>query len=489
MCWRKDPDPWTAIDLANPVAGTLPSRALPAGRVRVTRDALGRSFECELTAGGDVRCASTGSPAVVVQSNASAIWGGARLCVHARDGWLGCSRHQPGSLDRLTIERVARFPVGIRVHVGVELACVELPESKVECWHWQQTWRPPSGEADYALVRETLRPPVAIAVEKPRALSVGAHHACALSGDGRVVCWGRVARELPTARMELPELAGATAIRAGRTQACAVQDGRAFCWGGDVERPRAIEGLAGVKDVAPGDRHACALTERGEVHCWPIGEAPARVSGLTAVTELRSGPALTCALARLAEVKCWEVGAAPRAIRSLKGARNISVDGSTVCATRGSGVVCHQRDRSDTVLEGEPVSALSGRCALLASGQIACFDWWLEPGLDRPEELRAERIEGVSNVQTLHALGTSGCGRTESGAPRCFEARIAPVVDDSPRKRRALESEMSLGEIAIGGGFECALRPQAAPTCWGNIVPAGGVRFETAPLAATLPRP
>lgn len=546
VCWQHGWDPFVPVDVSAPVRLEAPERdgwivergrlrrrsaptAATATRVTIVRDALGRALECELSPAGDVECSEEGKPRARVATEARAIWGGARLCVQARDGLLGCARFQPGTLDAGALTPIASYSSAVRVQVGVGIGCAEDANRPLECWRWDQEWRQPSDPLDWRLVRETLRPPVAIAVRDPKRIAVGAHHACALQGDGRIVCWGHVVRtsaETAPARIELPELEQVTEIDAGWEHACAVQRGDVWCWGANdrgqsgapdavlVERPRAVDGVSEVTEIALGARHACALTAQGDVYCWgdnamgQLGRAatpsgrPARVPGLGKVAAIRAGGALSCALTRRAEVKCWgalrdvkRASPTPATIAELRGARDLAVDGGTVCATNGTGVRClHHRSwlanprapKTERVLDRESVLALAGRCALLGSGKVACFDWWLVPELDQPESLRVEMVRGLAGARALHARGTAGCARLADDSTRCFRLRIQPVVDDSEPPKRVAESHTRLEDLAAGGGFECVLSDAGALGCWGRMQPSRGAPFLEVPVEATL---
>jgi alpha-tubulin suppressor-like RCC1 family protein len=139
--------------------------------------------------------------------------------------------------------------------------------------------------------------------------SAGASHTCALSGDGRVKCWGQnFVGQLGTGdlrpRGALPgdmgdalsavDLGGgrrAVAISAGARHACAIlHDGSVRCWGdtvggGDSSPPGGgATGGIGVVDIdlgrnaagspakaiaiAAGTHHTCVALETGILKCW-----------------------------------------------------------------------------------------------------------------------------------------------------------------------------------------------------------------------------
>jgi len=100
---------------------------------------------------------------------------------------------------------------------------------------------------------------------------------CALTSDGRVVCWGP--NYAPPPGETLP----------------------ARFYTVDVSR------LAdGVNSIAVGETHSCALTNLGTVACWGPSDAPADVAGLSNdVTAIAVGGSHGCAVTTGGEVMCW----------------------------------------------------------------------------------------------------------------------------------------------------------------------------------------
>lgn len=99
-------------------------------------------------------------------------------------------------------------------------------------------------------------------------VSVGRHHACALSENGTAVCWGSddVSESTPPAGDKF------TDIGVGFNRACGLrQDGTAVCWGDDFGRqPSPLDGKK-FKDIDAGtrwDSTVCALRENGTAICW-----------------------------------------------------------------------------------------------------------------------------------------------------------------------------------------------------------------------------
>jgi alpha-tubulin suppressor-like RCC1 family protein len=174
------------------------------------------------------------------------------------------------------------------------------------------------------------------------AIAAGGYFTCALTTTGRVKCWGsnhlgQLGDGSATRRPYPVEVAGlgsgVRSIEAGFNHACAVTpQGGVVCWGynaygklgdGSVAKrtvPVSVVGLAsGVTAVSAGDHHSCVITTAGAVKCWgyngygQLGDAagttsptPVSVTGVTSdIVAVALGELHTCALTNRAGVRCW----------------------------------------------------------------------------------------------------------------------------------------------------------------------------------------
>jgi len=122
-------------------------------------------------------------------------------------------------------------------------------------------------------------------------VATGPYHACAIIGDGRLKCWGDnyyggVGTGSNTNEYETPQQVvgmetGVSRVDAGEYFTCAVQNGKAKCWGDNADNqlgngeteakdvPAQVFGLTkNVVDVATAYTHACALLKSGAAKCW-----------------------------------------------------------------------------------------------------------------------------------------------------------------------------------------------------------------------------
>jgi hypothetical protein len=261
------------------------------------------------------------------------------------------------------------------------------------------------------------------------AIAAGGFHACALTSDGGVKCWGDNLygqlgdgstddRSTPGDVVGLSN--GVTAISLGWSHTCALSEsGTVKCWGNnpfgglgnnataDSPVPVEVAGLAGgVRQIAAGGGHTCALTGVGGVKCWGDGQSddpalfhtsvpvdvPGLVSGVAAIT---AGQDRTCALMAAGGVTCWGPNYAPPPGETLPdrfvpldvagfpggiAAIVAGVEDTNLCAlTRGAGVACGLPSRGLAVVPGlaggVDAIAVGGThaCALIAGGAVTCW--------------------------------------------------------------------------------------------------------------------
>lgn len=165
----------------------------------------------------------------------------------------------------------------------------------------------------------------------------GSSYTTAIHADGRVTMWGRTGLDyehdedglLPPT--EIPDLEGATSIRARSHTLAVLDDGTVVGWGEnehgelgaglpeDVRTTIApIPGVSRIVDAHPGVGWSAALDEDGTVWCWGTAEhgecgrhgglveTPTRVEGLPPIVQLSVG--YYHALAVDAEGRVWAWG-------------------------------------------------------------------------------------------------------------------------------------------------------------------------------------
>jgi len=138
----------------------------------------------------------------------------------------------------------------------------------------------------------------------------GDRHACAIYDDpirkvGGVTCWGG------NFAKERVQVAGAVQISSFRDENCALSgSGKVKCWGWALPYYHGEEvpsNLGKVIQITTGDGYSCAVNDEGRVHCWgrnDLGQSDVP-SGLSNIIEVAAGLNHTCAVDSEGKTTCW----------------------------------------------------------------------------------------------------------------------------------------------------------------------------------------
>ena len=309
-------------------------------------------------------------------------------------------------------------------------------------------------------------------------ISAGGNHTCALTGLGKVFCWGegsngqlgngadadlnRVDSGKPVEDENGNALTGIIQISAGSAHTCALtEEGGVLCWGNGingrlgnncdssctdknhavavVEEDGSTDPLAGIVQISAGDLHTCALTDGGEVLCWGEGsygrlgnhgiaskDHPVNALNLdnsstpvSEIVQISAGNSHTCALTVDSNVKCWGNGTDGR----------LGDDGTS---TRQRAVVVVDGDNSSTPLSGI-VQISAGNihtCALTSGGGVKCWGAGTagilgNDGTDQKEH-PVDVVDGngsstpLANISQISAGDGRTCAVTSGGGVKCW---------------------------------------------------------------------
>lgn len=239
-------------------------------------------------------------------------------------------------------------PVPVQVAAGGIHTCARWSDGRVFCWGNNEDGRLGNGTTDTG-VGETR--PVAVIGLPPdiEEVAAGGKHSCARSADA-AWCWGdnqhgqlgdgssSMLSDEP-ARVMLPAGLTLVSLGLGEDHACVVSsEGNVYCWGrnhrGQLGRmgsfdpspvPSQVMGVSGAVQVVGGFAHTCARLTDGSVSCWGTngnGElgrdttstsepTPMLVMGIGGMsgpaTRIAAGSFHTCAIVG-AELRCWGDG-------------------------------------------------------------------------------------------------------------------------------------------------------------------------------------
>lgn len=301
------------------------------------------------------------------------------------------------------IERAFRIAAG-------DKACTQLRNGQVRCWD----------EGRYAR-GERLPVLVSAPPEWPRALAIGARYAAIVTADRGVAAWVPL-RDVP---VRIEGFGEAVDVVSGNEHVCALHEDRTVAcvgeydggcpaydervsfvlapvelptplirrraWGDEELEIRAApvaepgSRLTGVVDIDAGVP-TCAVLDSGRVACWGfhwLGAehrrcGPFFVPGMSGARGVAVGASFVCAIVRGGRVSCWgsndggelgrppepETGVVPEArlVPGLAGVHELAASADTVCARRGTEVVCWGGERRfEEALELEVQGPEDGR--------------------------------------------------------------------------------------------------------------------------------
>jgi alpha-tubulin suppressor-like RCC1 family protein len=337
-------------------------------------------------------------------------------------------------------------------------------------------------------------------------LSTGPVHACAVSLEGEVFCWGsgavgefgmndRSSRPFPVP-IELPD--PAVRVSVGYSHSCALlSDAGVYCWGWGIlgqlgggsgapsaGAPRRVVGPQRFRAVSSGWYHTCALAEADAAYCWGsngqgqlgTGEAsnegePRRVAGQLRFAQIAAGADHTCAVSVAGEAYCW---------------------GSNRQGQLGNGTT-RNADAPALVAGGFRFLSVSAgfahSCGVSTAATLYCWGSNVHgelgnggvereglPGNTRPEQVLV--LTGVSAVQAGYQFTCAVAGSARGfcwGAGVWGQLGIGYTIDAAvPQYINAPSGAagadfLSLTTASAGGlAYACGLTIEGVVFCWGR---------------------
>ncbi|AKU93794.1 regulator of chromosome condensation RCC1 [Labilithrix luteola] len=359
-----------AVDAGELVDASVPAITCATSPCAV-EIAAGADSACVRMSDGTVRCwgsdighalgrspdstASTLSPAPVggltgvTQLSGSASYPGDVYCALRTGGEAVCW----GSNDKGVLGRVVAGAVDVEssptpapieglgtatgIFAGERVSCATHADGEVSCWGSNEAGQIPSLPRDAAALASATKFALG---SKGSALAVAGRGTIALTESG-LVSWGLsgtylgsqtgvLGREVswPASPPDKIELSWVSSITARGNRACALSNGRVYCWGAapTVGADSVYPAPAGVEPkgeyaltVTVGARAACSMLSNQTAVCWgdnaygQLGGGDAEVRATPVVVKSLAGPPVrfaimdtaTCALLRDGNVQCW----------------------------------------------------------------------------------------------------------------------------------------------------------------------------------------
>ncbi len=330
------------------------------------------------------------------------------------------------------------------------------------------------------------------------AIAVTHGHACAISVDGTLRCWGKndlgqigvgdlLPRSAPTPVVGLPAAVKQISVVSGQT--CALlTTGQVYCWGGNAKgqlgdgttknasAPVAVKGLEpGVQRIEVGFAFACALTATSSVVCWGLNyygqlgngditdtTVPGQVTGLdSGVVELVLGGYHGCARLASGPVKCWV----------YNNYRQIG-DGSAPSTNA-------QTPKQVTGLSSGVAKIAAGdmnSCAIMATGSLRCWGGNSSGGLgigDTSTPSQPVQVSGLTTgVASVAVGGSTSCALLTNKSVRCWGYNARSGVGNGTTKNQLTPTPVLglIGSVKAlsAGSRSCALWETGALRCWGD---------------------
>jgi hypothetical protein len=272
------------------------------------------------------------------------------------------------------------------------------------------------------------------ALPPARSVSAGGKHACAVTQDGEIFCWG-LRQGFPPGQPRFPHEGQARQRAQGRSgELCVLlAGGEVHCRAASATVMYRQPGLGPVVELTDGDSAGvCARSEAGEVSCWTPETPPRPVDGLVAA---RLVDGASCALDRDGDVACWGSG-------EILWARKVA----------GLGKV---KQAFSTDLSGQGHEGPSA-CALNERGEIRCWGV-VEKRWEYRGKRRMQPDDELVNVSRKTPVvipgGTgvdeviSGCVRRGDGTIALLRAvcdgRVCPLRVETPRPAVRVERLVS----------------------------------------------
>jgi len=442
--------------------------------------------------------------------------GSTHACAIKSDGRLFCwgrnNHGQIGTGNRTTTywptQEASAENEWVQVSAGDEFTCAVKSNGSLFCWGMN------GGRLGDGTGGERTVPTAEVTASHDWiGVATGRRGACGLKTDGRVFCWGAphsiTLDENPQALHFKPVLvSGGTSsfasVTVGESHACGItKNGKLICWGSSsrrlghgAERPRSspsevVNAANDWKDVTADVGHVCAVKQDGRLFCWGIGalgtnfslithEPLQEATGATDWDSVSTAGEHACALKTDGRLFCWG--------SNRKGELG---DGTTI-------------DRPTPTQESSAATdwlalrtGANRTCAIKSDGRLFCwgFNEWGQLGdgslIDShsPTEIVAES-GGFEEI----ALGLyHTCARKNDGSVWCWGANHTGAVGDGTTTDRLVPTREATAEtdwetLAAGIGRTCAVKNDGRLSCWGLASSASGFVSEDSTFD-TSPRP
>ena len=321
------------------------------------------------------------------------------------------------------------------------------------------------------------------------AIATGYFHACAITTDDTIACWGdnrHGQADAPKGRY--------TAIAGARQHSCAIKadDQTIACWSDDYR-----EGTDSPKGrytaISANLWHSCAIKTDQTIACWGdngAGQADAPQGQYTAIA---AGWSHSCAIKSDKTIACWGDSDDGRTEAPKGQYTAIAADAWHSCAIKTDKTIAcwghNDYGRADAP-QGKYTAIATGfdySCAIKTDGTVACWGNNQYGQADAPQGRYTAIASGGYHSCAIKPDGTVACWGDDThygqaDAPGGKYTAIAAGVTHScaiktdetiacwgdNRQGRADAPEGRYTAIATGLAHSCAIKTDGAVACWGS---------------------
>ncbi|MFI5936495.1 RCC1 domain-containing protein [Actinoplanes sp. NPDC051494] len=243
------------------------------------------------------------------------------------------------TVDRYTPARVGSASMWLQVTAGAYHACAVGTDTTLWCWGDNGNGQLGIGSTTSATAPAQVQYP---ATTGWTSVSAGNQFTCATRTDGSMYCFGRnlsgetgkggatTTREVTPVPVVAPAAGGWATVSLGYQHACALTtDGSLYCWGDGgngrlgvnstttFSSPQKV-GSSVWQAVGLGTDHSCAVRDVGSLWCWGAGGSgrlgngstgnvtlPAQIGTATSWRSVSGGATHTCGTQAFGTVWCW----------------------------------------------------------------------------------------------------------------------------------------------------------------------------------------
>ena len=401
---------------------------------------------------------------------------------------------------------------------GESYSCVLNQAGQVHCWGYGILGDNKGYRISESSVHVSEMPNL-IPMPEITQVSVGSEHACAVTIEGKVLCWGKgESGRLGNGAVDdslLPDyvyndlvhLNKIKQVSAAEEHTCALRtNGNVFCWGSKVKgrlgsgsgggyRDKAVQvsNLTTAVQISAGERHTCALKANREVVCWGVESkghlavyynrdsgVPVEPNGspLIDVRQVSAGGSHTCALKLNGRMLCWGPGDSgqlgnnhvntrwePQSVVGVDGSgdleniRQISAGSNHTCALQENSTIpiCWGSGKGGQLGHEEyNDSAYPVRVGSLDADTIRT--------IPKQSQVAAGDLHtcAIQNDGELYCWGKGGNGRLGIGSTS--EKKVATRVKGVDGSGYLTD----IVQVSAGEKHTCALKSDGKAYCWGD---------------------